>query len=1451
MGHVGGFPPIPSRRWIWPLLAVAALVSGLLPACGSDPPTSTPDPGMFRALGRDFPAAEPLLAAARLAPARATAEGGFRLRSSRTGAVTAELPSVADSPMRIAVGQGFAVGAHRRAGLPAEARPESGAVTYREAWPGVDAILFARDESIEELLHVRSREAVPRYDIDLPPGASLRRVSRGFVELLDATGTCRLRLRSRYGWDARGRAFVPDLEVSGNSVTVVLAADLELPALIDPEWESASALSILREHGTATLLPSGRVLFAGGTAQGVGYLTSTEIFDPATGTFTAAGDLEKTRIYHTATLLRSGKVLITGGISPAGGVQSVVELFDEHLGTFTSIASLGTARSDHTATLLESGKLLIAGGLGGSGPLSGSELFDPQAAGGAGAFSPGPASAARYGHIAVRLPNGKLLLAGGYGPGNGILSSAEIYDPQSGATGSFAATGAMSVSRTRATATLLPTGKVLVAGGLGPGAATHATTELFDPTLGAGSGGFVPAASMLTPRNWNCMTLLPSGKVLLTGGENGGVGLLSAELYDPATNAFSSAPAMSVQRTHHTSTQLPSGKVLVAGGLYSTAVDVFDPVAGSLGSLSTAGSLNAARSHATATLLTSGKVLIAGGENADVPTASADLYDPATGLSTPVSPMNKPRSRHVATLLATGKVLVAGGQTSNGGVLSDAELFDPNTGAFAPTGSMLVPRSLFASTLLPSGEALVTGGITTNTLLLSSAELYDPATGVFVATGEMSGKRTGHTATLLRSGRVLLAAGITANFTAELYDRSANSGAGAFVSTGNLTRTRFGHAATLLPSGRVLLAGGLDGTTIIATSELYDPMTGGFAQTGSMSAARYQHTATMLPSGKILITGGAGASGPVSTVEVFDPGDGANGGFAPAGNLTQGRIAPTATLLPSGSVLIAGGAAAGALSSLERWTDSSVGSDAWRPQLISAPPSLASGTGATITGSRFAGISNASSGSTQTSDTGYPIAVWLPTAGGWGVMGSLSPWSDTSATWIPKPTVQAGPGWLWVITNGIPSAARPSALLPAPTAAPCAVGGECASGWCADGVCCSTQCDAPCQACSAAYKGSGEDGVCGAIAANTDPKDQCVAAPAVTCGTTGACDGAGACALYAAGTECFPASCSGPVLSPAFTCDGAGVCSPSTPVNCQPGTCQGAGPTAGCKQSCTLSSDCVQGFCSGGVCTSPQGPGAACQDGSQCLGGQCVDGVCCNSDCAQECAACVQSKTGAADGICAPVLDGTDPDDDCPTEQPSSCQKDGFCNGAFACRLYDKETGCKPASCVEDDKSAIKYQALCDGQGSCGATQAFPCGAFGCGAQGECNTTCSIDADCAPLYRCAEQGQCVPRGTSICVDERTSQSAEGNKQVCAPYSCNLLDGTCRTICRSQAGCVDGYECDSQGRCVQPFPVSNPEGCACRAPGGRSPADGSIWLAALLALAALRTCSGRRASAARR
>jgi hypothetical protein len=331
--------------------------------------------------------------------------------------------------------------------------------------------------------------------------------------------------------------------------------------------------------------------------------------------------------------------------------------------------------------------------------------------------------------IAVQLDNEKVLVAGGWGTSGLAVASAEIYDP---ATGTFTATGSMTLPRVYAAAALLADGRVLVTGGEAAG--PLASAEVYDPATGT----FTATGSMHVTRSYHSATRLANGSVLVAGGgapaggSSGWMATTSAEVYDPATGTFTPTGSMTLRREDHTATLLANGQVLLAGGdrgsggtITSTA-ELYNPATGTFAS--TAGPMTTPRLSQTATLLENGQVLLAGGDDA-TNTGSAELYDPQTGMFTATGRMAGPRFFHAAARLTDGRVLVVGGDSidcwmaaqCNPKTLATSELYDPATGRFTPGPSLHQVRHLHWVFSLAGDRAVVVGGETN-----IASELYTP-----------------------------------------------------------------------------------------------------------------------------------------------------------------------------------------------------------------------------------------------------------------------------------------------------------------------------------------------------------------------------------------------------------------------------------------------------------------------------------------------------------------------------------------------------------------------------------------------------------------------------------------------------------------------------------------------------------------------------------------------------
>jgi hypothetical protein len=305
-------------------------------------------------------------------------------------------------------------------------------------------------------------------------------------------------------------------------------------------------------------------------------------------------------------------------------------------------------------------------------------------------------------------------------------------------------------------------------------------------SLGAGAGSFGSTGSMGTPRYAAVAAPLKDGRVLVAGGyyDDGGGDhyLASAEVFNPATNSFSSAGigAMGTGRRGAVAAPLPDGRVLVAGGSYFdggdhylASAEVFDPATNAF---TPVGDMGIARVRAAAAPLPDGRVLVAGGNDGPTRLSSAEVFNPVTNTFTAVNDMGTDRARAAAVPLPDGRVLLAGG--TNGAPLSSAEVFDPANNSFssAGIGAMGTARQAPAAAGLPDGRVLVSGGV------------YDEGLGGYLAS-------------------------------AEVFDPASNSFSSAGI--GNMGTARTGAAAAPLPDGRVLVAGGFDGHTRFSSAEIF------------------------------------------------------------------------------------------------------------------------------------------------------------------------------------------------------------------------------------------------------------------------------------------------------------------------------------------------------------------------------------------------------------------------------------------------------------------------------------------------------------------------------------------------------------------------------------------------------------------------------------------------------
>jgi MYXO-CTERM domain-containing protein len=853
-------------------------------------------------------------------------------------------------------------------------------------------------------------------------------------------------------------------------------------------------------------------------------------------------------------------------------------------------------------------------------------------------------------------------------------------------------------------------------------------------------------------------------------------GVVYPLLVDPA---WTQTGTMLQPRRQHSSARLPSGKVLVSMGGVGSAInkssEIYDPASGTW-----AATADMLADHVQGTMLAlgSGKVLGFGG-----PPAAAELYDESTGKWTATGSLANARLTYSrGIVLANGKVLVAGGAIGSGGGTGEhtAELYDPVAETWSAAGALSGPRALNALVQLDDGRVIVAGGQQGEfpTVKLGSAEVWSASTNSWTALPSMSELRDVVMGVKLGDGRVLIAGGRRDALpqeqkTSEIFDPSSNSwSAGPSFNLG-----RYGYRADKLLDGRVLFSGSQpDGSAASQGSELLDANATAFVNAGNFKVEwRDDHSTTLLTDGRVLLSGGNNVT---ASSELWSPV--ANGGTCTVGGECASGVCVGGMCCSS--------ACSGACQSC---TGSKTGqaNGTCAPIVAGTDPDSECNKCQACNGSGACGpIATGTDPKNECKDTGSPSCQEDGFCDGAGACETYS----SSAGCTPNA---------------------------------CTSGSQCASGYCADGICCDKACNGACEACTAAKKGSGVDGVCQPVSADTDPDDECPIGSGfpTSCGADGMCDGNGQCRQFAkdtvscGATQCISGNAQG------LLCNGAGQCLQATK-GCEPYICA----NDQCLQGCTDANDCAAGnYCSSqGACLKKQTNGSACSAGQECTSAFCVDGYCCDQACGGQCEAC---NVAPNEGTCSPVHGP-------PVGQRPECaggnECAGICDGVntTACVVPPSGEPCGTASC----QSAKLSHGECDGKGSC-VDKSQDCAPFACSSDA-CATSCKADSDCAQGFGCdPATSNCVPTSGKCAADGVTLETSTGETKNCSPYRCQ--GGECNDPCATSSQCISGYACKS-GKCVS-IGGSDPGdsgGCGCRASDRGRPGVGMAWLLAL-ALAA--------------
>lgn len=846
---------------------------------------------------------------------------------------------------------------HLANGTP-DVRLEAATVTTRDEHGALRSILMNRGFAVEELL-MRRAGGPTGYELELPLGWTTHQPDGddAIVEIRDDRRRARFRMVADFAWDVEGTRWPVATRVNGRQLTFSVPEAAVGEVLIDPAWSSTSTPAKVRSRASATVLPSGKVLVVGGGGDGSisGVLCTTEIYDPLGETWEMGPSLRAPEddactalMDHTATPLRDGTVLITGGASDdafVGVAQqpaavSTAWIYDPVANSFARTGAMVEARIHHTATLLASGKVLVAGGADRQSPLlegfsdcasspdgtetcercigkPSAEIFDPAT----GTFSLIPMPEARACHTATRLSDDSVLLIGGGGERTSVLGKAWGKARSDLTLFRMDASGPK-FTRLDMTLNTARFGHVAV---LDHDAANPDADQIL-VAFGRDERAILPGIS---PQPNAQLAEIIDVKGALAGTSPTATALDTPVCCDQSNPTCTNPDPCVTRRSYAAGTLLPrTAEALVVGGQEhdvtgnlnrdatpSDKVDVFDFASRTF--IETSLGHSPVLKPALVTL-PNGKTLLLG------QTAPPALFDDETwAFAPPTTPMAQPRFWQTATQLSDGTLLVAGGLTPF--ATKGAEIYDPS--ATPPTAALLAARM----TACRQGH--------TATLLPASACAADAecCSGTCAA-GRCVGPDTGAACALGRSEHVLLTGGAglgggpkdggltdcntadefqppgIAQNTAEIYDVASKT----FRATETSMHVpRAYHTATRLSTGQILLVGGLALNDPFsrddpgqASVELFDPVTETFTEIAPLTVGRCLHSATPLPSGDVLIAGGldafvfGNAANELGSAEIFDR---ATNTFRSAPNLVIPRGYHTATTLPSGGVLFTGG----------------------------------------------------------------------------------------------------------------------------------------------------------------------------------------------------------------------------------------------------------------------------------------------------------------------------------------------------------------------------------------------------------------------------------------------------------------------------------------------------------------------------------------------------------------
>ncbi|MGZ3451659.1 MAG: kelch repeat-containing protein [Polyangiales bacterium] len=777
---------------------------------------------------------------------------------------------------------------------------------------------------------------------------------------------------------------------------------------------------------------------------------------------------------------------------------------------------------------------------------------------------------------------------------------------------------------------------------------------------------WVSSALMLTGRGAHASLALNDGRVMVLGGYAGGGAAEtgSSEIYDPATNVFTSAGAGG-QGEHQNVTIDSAGRVFRSGGTTKLGptgtADIWVPGSGWMGTLPQ--SKHRYYQGAAAAISGNRFMTIGGSSAASATGGDVEIYSIATNTWADAAPLGAARTGHTATTLADGSVLVAGGDNGGGTVYSSALRYNVATNTWAATGALKHARSGHSAILLTSGKVLMVGNAGT------FAEVYDPATGTFTDVAPMMVARTNAATTLMKDGRVMAAGG--GSLSSEIYDPVKNT----WTTAGTMLGTRDGAGASILPSGRVIVSG--DYSSATNTTETWGNVDGSACTAGyeCVSANCVDgvccSTASCSVGAKCNQPGKLGVCSKPLGVTCGAAGECASGkcvdGVCCNSACTQqcsacnvaGKLGTCSPVVgvPTGGRAACTGAGLGTTCGSR--CDGYDGAKCNFPTATTAcgadTCNPATGTESHVGSCNGAGVCSSTTDSCGAYKCGATACLTSCgtsddcVSGFYCKTGVCSPLEDLGKPC--KTGKDCGKGFCAdgfcceKDSCGVDASCGLTGhegLCATKQGRACLADGECITGHCTDGVCCDSKCDGQCEACDV----EGKVGLCSPV--NGKPHGMRTA-----CGGTDACGAtqcAGAkdrttCAGFVAGTdvECKPASCEGSSFTPPSSCDGMGTCATPKASTCTPYKCN----TDGCLHTCKTDSECESGFaCLGDRC---EPRASSCSDdqltsigrdgvSTDCTPYRCLDSGECGKSCKSSSDCAPSNACDTATNTCTPSV---------------------------------------------------------------------------------------------------------------------------------------------------------------------------------------------------------------------